>query len=454
MSPRQFLGSLLVFLVVMAGGAVFLFAQFQSSTASERDAAVASFQQRAEKVANRIATQYGAPDPDATGGGAADASAHAETYALYESLFALVKERLNENAAWHRVVDERLLFKPWRTLSEEQLGLLKETPLANQDLLETIRDVAARGGPVCPLDFSKGFDMELLHLAPLRQCARLLCANAILKAMEGSYTEAAEDILAGMKLADALADEPVLISQLVRIGGHAIMNGGVQAAFGEGELPPDLARRIVDYAAEADHRQSFADSIAGDGLLSIHTVKEMGLQWLLDDEDSYPLGYADWLYNSPFWAPWRNLDQKALAQMLERLFDAAELVFYEAQPVLEEMGQAVERLPATRVNTRSLLPTLIRAPTAQARHEAMLDLLQMGLLLEVFCMENGRYPDTLEAIAPQLGGAVPLEPFTGQPYHYSSTGDRFLLYSIGQNLQDDGGVHDYREGDIVWRGET
>lgn len=446
MSPRQFLGSLLVFVVVMAGGAMFLFAQFQSSTASERDAAVASFQQRAEKVANRIATQYGAPDPDAT--------AHAETYALYESLFALVKERLNENTTWRRVVDEGLLFKSWRTLSEEQVALLKETPLANQDLLETIRDVASRGGSFYPLDFSKGLGMELPHLAPLRECARLLCANAILSATEGRHSEAVEDILSGMKLADALTDEPVLISQLVRIAVHFNTTASVQAAFAEGELPPDLARRIVDYAAEADHRQGFADSIAGDGFLSIHTLKEMGLQWLLDDDDSYPLGYVDWLYNSPFWAPWRNLDQKAHAQMMERLFDAAELVFYEAQPVLEEMGEAVERLPVTWVNTRILLPALIRAPLAQARHEAMLDLLQMGLLLEVFYVETGQYPDTLEAIAPQLGGAVPLEPFTGQPYHYSSTGDRFLLYSIGQNLQDDGSVHDHREGDIVWRGET
>jgi len=30
-------------------------------------------------------------------------------------------------------------------------------------------------------------------------------------------------------------------------------------------------------------------------------------------------------------------------------------------------------------------------------------------------------------------------------------GDSFLLYSVGDNLRDDGGKHDFKQGDIVWR---
>lgn len=84
----------------------------------------------------------------------------------------------------------------------------------------------------------------------------------------------------------------------------------------------------------------------------------------------------------------------------------------------------------------------------------MLDLLQRGLLIELFCAENGHYPQSIQAIAAGLGGSVPVDLFSGEPYHYVVRGDTFLLYSVGHNRQDDGGsIHDPIQGDIVWRGE-
>ena len=54
-----------------------------------------------------------------------------------------------------------------------------------------------------------------------------------------------KDIMAGFKLADALAGEPVLISQLVRIAMGRIMYETVQTAFDWGEVPPDQASELM-----------------------------------------------------------------------------------------------------------------------------------------------------------------------------------------------------------------
>jgi hypothetical protein len=119
---------------------------------------------------------------------------------------------------------------------------------------------------------------------------------------------------------------------------------------------------------------------------------------------------------------------------------------------LHELEQETEGLPGTMTYSRQLLPALARACQAQARHEAMLDLIQIGILLEQYKARTGSFPDTLDAIAADLGGSVPVDPFSGKSYRYRPLGTTFLLYSVGANRLDDGGTHDFREGDIVWRG--
>jgi len=93
--------------------------------------------------------------------------------------------------------------------------------------------------------------------------------------------------------------------------------------------------------------------------------------------------------------------------------------------------------------------------SSQARHESRLDLTRIGLLIEHYRTEYGSCPASLDLIAPWLGGEVPVDVFSGEPYRYESSGDTFLLYSVGRNGRDDGGIskrHSSKD-DIVWRGE-
>ena len=113
-------------------------------------------------------------------------------------------------------------------------------------------------------------------------------------------------------------------------------------------------------------------------------------------------------------------------------------------------------MPQTLRYSRELLPALGRTCEAQARHEAFIDLIQIGILVEQYKAHNGSYPDTLNDIASGLGGSVPVDPFSGKGYRYKPLGAVFVLYSISHNRLDDGGTHDrhYMKGDIVWRGEA
>jgi hypothetical protein len=82
--------------------------------------------------------------------------------------------------------------------------------------------------------------------------------------------------------------------------------------------------------------------------------------------------------------------------------------------------------------------------------------------LESYRQHNGRYPASLEQLR-ATGWDVPKDRFTEEEFIYKRRGATFLLYSIGPNLQDEGGqpgvwpfcrrLRDPDEGyrgDIVW----
>ncbi len=66
------------------------------------------------------------------------------------------------------------------------------------------------------------------------------------------------------------------------------------------------------------------------------------------------------------------------------------------------------------------------------------------LALESFKRANGTYPADLNVLVPRYLPELPLDPFTGKPMRYLRSGDgsaqRVLLYSVGVDQKDDGGI--------------
>jgi hypothetical protein len=383
----------------------------------------------------------------------------AETVDGYDRL--LVHEQA-VSASIDMELDEILYQKEPGEWTAEEKAKVADFMLANQDVVREIRSMAVRGAPVYPLDLSQGSQIQLPHLSKLRSCARLLRHDAIVKAMQGNKAEAVEDIIAGMKLGDALVPEPLLITQLLRIAIYGIMNQTVQDCFDGGDLPPRLIRQLIDHMAQADHHRAFADAMAGElytqlsAFSDMRTGKVSTVQMAAAGQGSTSEVISERiflsLYGSPLGRPLMNMDEASYVDIMNQIVSAAELVYYRAAPELASVDKEIQILPRARILTKILVPGLVRVCEVQARHEAMLDLARLGLLIERYKAKNGSFPGTLDDIAAELGGSVPVDPFTGRPYHYRPSEDTFLLYSVGRNLRDDGGRHDFVGGDIVWRG--
>ncbi len=102
------------------------------------------------------------------------------------------------------------------------------------------------------------------------------------------------------------------------------------------------------------------------------------------------------------------------------------------------------------------LPNFAKALQTTALNQTLVNQALLACALERYRLAQGKYPDTIDALAPQFIDKPPHDLIGGQPLKYRRTADnQFLLYSIGWNEKDDDGIpaRSREQGDWVWRQE-
>ena len=153
-----------------------------------------------------------------------------------------------------------------------------------------------------------------------------------------------------------------------------------------------------------------------------------------------------------------------------RSYTYADELFY-----LRTMGQyiACARLPYREIERKGLHPeprdypryalfTVICLPSFNSARQdyAKSEIAGSQILLALMAYNDryGSYPASLDELRAKLGWKLPEDPFSGRDFIYQRQGKGFILYSVGPNLKDDGGIeppkNDHDQGDMVWRMEN
>ena len=122
-------------------------------------------------------------------------------------------------------------------------------------------------------------------------------------------------------------------------------------------------------------------------------------------------------------------DKKAYAQKMVRLVNA------RPRPELTEIT------PATFYYLQGCCDLVSESRLAiEDRGRAFRRIAVVSLALAGWRAEKGSYPDRLDVLSPGWLKAVPQDPFTDKPLIYRRQGEGYVLYSVGANMIDEGGV--------------
>jgi hypothetical protein len=91
---------------------------------------------------------------------------------------------------------------------------------------------------------------------------------------------------------------------------------------------------------------------------------------------------------------------------------------------------------AGKENTAAVLPrTFVEYGNLNVR----LRVTQIRAAIALYQKANGRLPDSLDALCPDILPFVPIDPFSGKPMRYAKTPDGWKIWSVGADNVDNGG---------------
>jgi hypothetical protein len=353
----------------------------------------------------------------------------------------------------------------------------------NEALFAELRLASRRPSSRYPVnyDIENLWAVRLPHLAMVRGVCQRLRLKACAELASGQGEKALEDVRLLLYLTDSLKTDPFLISYLVRLAcvqlaTQPIWEGLADHRWSEVQLQ-ELENRLQRYNFIADMKPSF-DAERAVAISTIEMIRKKGPWYLntIGDLDSTPASGDSMLANfigfvlvPRGWYDQEELNycrgfniQHATAldttekRVSPTRVKADTQAYEQMMSATDFAGTPLGRILRHRVIAHMLLPALGKVIVRSATIQTAVNQAAIACALERYRLTNGHFPEALEALAPRFISPLPTDVVTSEPYKYRlMDGGRFVLYSVGWDEKDDGGVpgktlFDDQHGDWVW----
>lgn len=254
-------------------------------------------------------------------------------------------------------------------------------------------------------------------LSSLRQLGRCFSDAGLAEELNGRPQAAVEPYLACLRMGAQVRNGVTIQSEI----GCAILSTGatpLDRLVANTTLPDDDLRKIIQVCSEAETRSGeIVDSLECEAEY-VGTYSRVGelrakiVKKILDIIHGYG---------------------RAIAAARKE----AELPIYAV--INDPAAQLVlQHKPASGVNRT--LAQFWEWRAKLSRMDTELRVLQIRAAIALYQRQHARLPETLDALCPQYLPKVPLDPFSGKPLRYRVTKEGWVVWSVGPDLTDDGGV--------------
>jgi hypothetical protein len=287
-----------------------------------------------------------------------------------------------------------------------------------------------------PIDLTQGSDHAALWLEDSRASAKLLCLEVLIQCENRDPGKALESIRANLALAGSIG-APLLAHRLTHIGVQAYAYRNIERVVNRFQLTDEQLRTLTEWVTVSDASEGYKRAMTGERCLGLHVFQAP----IRDAADQTGFGRGFLL----FLAPWKVLglhygDALGYINLMQDSIDAVDLPESERLAAFAAVQEDVHDGRRGGMLTRMLWPALARTLHIDIRWLAHSRATRTALALERYRLAEGHLPQSLDNLAPAYTETVPGDPFDGQDMKYRALETGFVVYSVGDDLTDDGGA--------------
>ena len=357
---------------------------------------------------------------------------------LYEEAFTLLEKmpRETETRLWE------LFPRKGPTPKAEDVTEARKLLQPCQGALDLVRQGTLR--PKCRFDLDYNADpgaMLLPHLSVFQRAGRLLHYGCRLEVAEGQPDAAVADCVTLLRLADGLKDEPILISQLVRIGAISLGTRGLATVLDQSEPTEAALMDAAGVLVGLEDRGPLLRGVKGEmstGLTLIQQVLDDPARALASSSFGFDIEQTTrQQLCAPAGRPLLLTDATDYVHRMGRIQDLAAKPYYQTHAALKQLQDLIDQEHKTRpvehFFTGLLLPSVTRVGLAHDRSLVAVGNARLAIALRLYRMKHGQYPDALAALAPDFIDRLPIDPFSGKDFIYQREGEGFVVQSVGDD---------------------
>jgi hypothetical protein len=282
----------------------------------------------------------------------------------------------------------------------------------------------------------------------------MLDLRAQVMAADGSYQASLDACALAVRLCKHVDLEPTIISALVSLHMQRMAMDSLEHLVRvASDLSPEACRELAARLTQIDNVEHSLRGLRSEivllGVPAVGAFQAGQLTTaavsLLEESGTVESrrGLGVLLRMPPFIArPVLNLNLTAYLRHCERQIGAFGQPWPESYQVVQELDSDLSGLPGHYLVAKGLSPVFRRALWSRDRTTAKVRAGAIALAAIAYEGERGRLPDSLAELQ-AAGWEMPADPFGGGDFQYRRKGDGFVIWSIGPDMDDDGGSPDY-----------
>jgi len=297
------------------------------------------------------------------------------------------------------------------------------------------------------------------YLKDIQRSAFLLRSSSEALVEERKADAAIAECVTLLKVARAVHNDPAGISFLVEMACCASGLNAVKAVMDRLEPSAGALRQTVEALGDIEDRSRFVLALRGERCEYLPTIaKGTGVP----EDWGYPSAahpreqsrVADFMLRPIILA-----DALTYLEIMDTYVGLAQKPWHESKEQWEQQNLHIEQILSTmfrrRPYTRHLLCGSYHLQCARNfdHYVSRKGCAAQAIALRLYRMKHGQYPEDVAALVPEFLDKLPTDPFSGKDFIYRREGKGFIVYSVGIDRKDDGGVEvpKNRElDDIVW----